>query len=142
MKIIFLILLMMSPSLFAELPESIPEFICDERELFLSLISFAIFTWGIATKRYGTASIIIMFALMVSICLSQSEIPFPYGCLLSIVLFIVSLIMHGRAIGKNSPLFLYSPYNPNSKLPPKLKLALLILAIIVTLTTVIGLITK
>lgn len=112
------------------------------RELFLSLISFAIFIWGVATKRNGTASIIIMFALIVSICLSQSEVPFPYGCLLSIVTFVASLILHGKANGKSSPLFMYSPYNPNGRLPPKLKLALLILAIIVTLTTVIGLITK
>lgn len=33
MKMIFLILLMMLPSLFAELPESIPEFICDEADM-------------------------------------------------------------------------------------------------------------
>lgn len=112
------------------------------RELFLSLISFAIFIWGVATKRYGTGSIIIMLALIVSICLPQSEIPFPYGCLLSIVLFIVSLILHGKASGKRSHLFMYSPYNPNSKLSPNLKLALLILAIIVTLMTSIGFMIK
>ena len=112
------------------------------RELILSLISFAIFIWGLTTKYYGTASIIIMFALIVGICLSQTEIPFPYGCFLSIVLFIVLLILHGKASGKKSPLFMYSPYNSNSKLPSKLKLALLILAIIVTLITGIGLMVK
>lgn len=102
-------------------------------ELTLGIASFAIFILGVVLRRYGVASVMAILTLVARICLSQVEAPFPYGCLLSIIAFIVLLILHGKANGKRSPLYQYSPYNPNSRLSVKLKLALLMLALIVTL---------
>jgi CBS domain containing-hemolysin-like protein len=62
------------------------------RELFLSLISFAIFIWGIATKRYGTASIIIFLLLIFANNLFLRDV--------AIVSLVALIILDGKRKGK------------------------------------------
>lgn len=107
-------------------------------QLTLSIASFVIFILGVVSRRYGVTSVMVMVTLLVHICLSQADDPFPYGCLLSITTFIVLLILHGKASGKSSLLYRYSPYNPNSRIPVVWKLAILLLSIIFILIAVIG----
>lgn len=108
-------------------------------QITLSIASSVIFLLGVVSRRYGLASLMVMVALLVHICLSQAEDPFPYGCFFSIVVFCVLMILYGKASGKGSPIYQYSPYNPQNRLPVKWRFALLILAIVSTLITVVSL---
>ena len=53
-------------------------------------------------------------------------------------LFVFLIVLHGKKYGKKTPLYQYNPYNPNSKLPFKVKLVLLIIAVIVLTTTLLS----
>ena len=109
-------------------------------ELIICTASLTIFILGILTRRFGTASVLVMLSLTIGICLSGNDSVFPYGCVTAILLFVALIVLHGKSTGKKSPFYRYNPYNPNSQLPPKIKLTLLILGIITALITVLSLI--
>ena len=106
--------------------------------LLICIVSFAIFLLGLATRRFGLSAILIMLSLVIAIFLSDDEVPFPYGCVVSIFLFVAAIVLHGKSAGKNSLLYQYSPYNPNGRLPIKMRLVLLMLGAIVALTTLLA----
>ncbi len=107
-------------------------------ESILSVVAFAILVAGLCTKRFGTFSIVVMIALLINICTFPQNTPVPYGCFIAIAVFVFLIVLHGKKYGKKTPLYQYNPYNPNSKLPFKVKLVLLIIAVIVLTTTLLS----
>ncbi len=108
-------------------------------DLMLSIVSLSFFILGIATRRYGLAGLLVMLALIINSCVSHTDNPFPYGSVVSIALFVALLICHGKSSGKQSPLYQYSPYNPNSQMPLRVKFIILAVAVFVTLITILSL---
>lgn len=99
------------------------------RELLLSLISFAIFIWGIATKRYGTASIIIFLLLIFANNLFVRDV--------AIVSLVALIILDGKRKGKDS---IFSKYNIYSKDCILSKRAILVISLIVVAVSVFAVI--
>ena len=108
-------------------------------DLMLSIVSLSFFILGIATRRYGLAGLLVMLALIINSCVSHTDNPFPYGSVVSIALFVALLICHGKSSGKQSPLYQYSPYNPYSRMPTRIKLLLLLVAVFATLVAILSL---
>lgn len=107
-------------------------------ELVLCIVSLCIFILGIASRRFGLASLLIISALIIGIGVLDADNPFPYGCIVSIILFVASVILHGKVCGKKSPIYQYSPYNPDGRLTIRTKLLLLMLAAIAALITALS----
>lgn len=100
------------------------------RELFLSLISFAIFIWGIATKRYGTASIIIFLLLIFANNLFVRD-----GAIVSLVALI---ILDGKRKGKDSIFSKYNIYSKDCILSKRAILVISLIGVAVSVLAVIG----
>ena len=108
-------------------------------DLMSSIVSLSIFILGVATRRYGLAGLLVMLTLLIDICVTHADNPFPYGSVVSIALFVALIICHGKSTGKQSPLYQYSPYTPNSRMPTRIKLLLLLVAAFATLVAILSL---
>lgn len=100
------------------------------RELFLSLISFAIFIWGIATKRYGTASIIIFLLLIFANNLFVRDV--------AIVSLVALIILDGKRKGKDSIFSKYNIYSKDCILSKRAILVISLIGVAVSVFAVIG----
>lgn len=100
------------------------------RELFLSLISFAIFIWGIATKRYGTASIIIFLLLIFANNLFVRDV--------AIVSLVALIILDGMRKGKDSIFSKYNIYSKDCILSKRAILVISLIGVAVSVLAVIG----
>lgn len=100
------------------------------RELFLSLISFAIFIWGIATKRYGTASIIIFLLLIFANNLFVRDV--------ATVSLVALIILDGKRKGKDSIFSKYNIYSKDCILSKRAILVISLIGVAVSVLAVIG----
>jgi hypothetical protein len=106
-------------------------------EIVLAAVSAVLFVYALFTKRFGLVAALLMTGFIVYLCAAPVGRDSTFGVAVTIVLFTLSLVLHGRFAGKGSLLVRYNPYSSHSRLSSWLRLALSALALLVSVISLV-----
>ncbi|MBP5543706.1 MAG: hypothetical protein ILM98_06495 [Kiritimatiellae bacterium] len=104
-------------------------------DLLFSVILSIVFVFGLLSKMYGRATLLLV-AIFIADCIVSTST--DVSGFLTVIFFTFLSVKHLKKYGKNSPLYKYNPYATDGKMPMVLRLVLFVMSLLAIAVSVLA----